>query len=101
MILLGKVIIKYIDNHFKEKDIMDDNSAIVSKLLSDRLCVGPIKDISEWDENFKSLDSLDMMDILFCVEDHFNIRLREDCQILSFTDLVNQIDEQLKKVVVS
>ena len=80
---------------------MDDTSAIVSKLLSDRLCVGPVKDISDWDENFKSLDSLDMMDILFCVEDHFSVSLIEDCQILSFTDLVNQIDEQLKKVVVS
>ena len=101
MILLGKVIIKYIDSHFKEKDIMDDTSVIVSKLLSDRLCIDPVTNISDWDENFKSLDSLDMIDILFCVEDHFNIRLREDCQILSFTDLVNQVDEQSKKVVVS
>ena len=80
---------------------MQDLANQVSEVISKRLGTGPVHDKSEWEEHFKTLDSLDMMDLIFDIENKFNIKVNAEAHIKNFDDLVQVVADEKKKALVS
>jgi acyl carrier protein len=81
-----------------EGTAMMDFYAEVSSLLT-KLGFGEVKTYKDWEKHFCSLDSLDMMDILYNVENHFDITIKSDKGISSFETLVEAVIEEKKNSV--
>ena len=72
-----------------------NTKVVLSKLLSDRLDMDDVKDFSEWNQRFKEMDSLDMIDLVFAIEDHFRVKLPAECNMSTFDDLALVLEEEL------
>jgi hypothetical protein len=72
---------------------MKDFYQEVSVLLT-KLGFGSVQTYKDWEIHFCKLDSLDMMDILYNVENHFDIKLKSDKGIDSFEKLVQAVIEE-------
>jgi acyl carrier protein len=63
----------------------------LSNLLSQRLGIEPFENNKDWNDEFKSFDSLDKIDLLYAIEDEFKIKLNVETMFDDFDDLSNQI----------
>ena len=78
---------------------MQDLANQISEVVSNRLGTGPVHDINELEEQFKTLDSLDMMDLIFDIENKFNIKVNAEAQIRNFNDLVQVVSDEKNKAL--
>lgn len=62
---------------------MDGLSKEVSEAMCQRLQIENINDEKEWEKEFESLDSLDMIDLVFALEDRFKIKFPEKLDVSS------------------
>ena len=54
-----------------------------------------LSEIQEFNEIMLTLDSLDKMDLVYKIEDKFNISIYANVEIKDFSDLVNCIEERI------
>ena len=72
---------------------MDSLSQKVSDLICDRLSIDRIEKEEDWKEQFKEMDSLDVVDAMFVIEDKLKVKFPYEIKFTSF----QQIIEFLKK----
>jgi acyl carrier protein len=70
---------------------MDELSKEVSDVMSKRLQIDKIEKENDWDNEFGSLDSLDMVDLMFALEEHFHVKFSDKFETMSFRSIVDFI----------
>jgi acyl carrier protein len=70
---------------------MDELSKEVSDVMCRRLQIDNIEDEKDWEREFQSLDSLDLIDLIFVLEDEFRVKFPDKIKNASFRHLVEFI----------
>ena len=70
---------------------MDELSKEVSDVMCRRLQIDNIEDEKDWEREFQSLDSLDLIDLIFALEDNFHVKFPDKIKNASFKNLVEFI----------
>jgi len=71
---------------------MDGLSRQVSDVMCKRLQIENIEKENDWDQEFRSLDSLDIVDLIFALEEHFNVKFPDKLETMSFRNIVDYIE---------
>ena len=73
---------------------MNTKDRLVS-LICDRLCIEVTNNVDELNSHINSMDSLDMTDMVFHIEEKFGIRFEDRFVFENFEKLCDHLDKKL------
>ena len=68
---------------------MDSLSQQVSDLLCERLSIDKIEKEEDWNQQFKEMDSLDVVDAMFVLEDKLKVKFPYEIKFTSFQQIID------------